>query len=224
MPVQTGDIIIFTTGPGHAAIVTVVQIDGLRFEMYDIVAPYARRIAVDVAELRHDTAVKIYRPPWEDLVGPLSREPDLLITQVRGINYRKQQLMSVVYTMAMMFRPHAPQIQYGYKAAARLLIGSSKFGPEARAYNQRIKEQFANAPVLQTMRFDSAIYQDIGPFDVKDLRLLDWSACVTGVVIPYQIAFSEDEGRLFIRLDPWHTMPHTLRKWLESHEWTRVVI
>ncbi len=121
MPMATGDIIIFSSGCGHAAMAYDAKraIHGnaaKNFHLVDLVQEKDNKI-------NHFTqAGQVFRPPWDKIGGETENYKNLL-----------RQNADIIRLSA----------QYGLYRAVRLLIGNSAYGPGAAErlmkYRERIR-------------------------------------------------------------------------------------
>jgi hypothetical protein len=112
--------------------------------------------------------------------------------------YKKRELQQIAKAMAR-------SAKYGKYRAVRLFLGDSNFGPDARArlvkYHQRKQAFIAGG----SDKFVSTI------------------TCAESVILCYQLTFYETQkAPFFILKDAAHTMPVTLKEWLEGNGWTTV--
>ena len=186
--IETGDIIYMDGGPfGHIGMAydakTVIH---AQFKGDFHKTPNEKMDGGRISYLADGAGTKVFRPPWDKCADAAARKAEL------------QRVADAI----------AAGATYGAYRAARLLLGSSTFGPGAFGRLMKYRDRY-NANKGTPARFAEA-----GREVIKTVT------CSEAVIITYQLAFPLGEKPFFIDLDAAHAMPKTLRTWLGANGWT----
>ena len=192
MSYQTGDIAINTSWPGH--VMMVLEEHQNENKILIIHGQKSGNFHIQSQQ---------YESGNNHAIGYLIDAPTWVF-RPPWERYTAAQIVSKKRELNEIARAIARSAKYGVYRAVRLFAGSSEYGPDARSrlakYHMRKAEFLAGG----NGKFVSTI------------------SCAEAVILCYQLTFfGTEQSPLFIKKDAAHTMPNTLKDYLERN-WSTV--